>query len=168
MSTLDIVAGIGCAAGAAACFDGAVAWQAMEARRVVSGDRRLLARLVRRPRWLAATGLSALGWPLQLAALSLAPLTVVQPTLAAGLLVLLALGVIVLGEHVGVTEIAGAAAIEIVVPVALAPLVAGESWSGTPGGGAAILAGLLIVTAGMLPLASAPAIRALEQRPATR
>ena len=46
-------------------------------------------RLVRRSRWLLGTGLSILGFPLQFIALLLAPLVVVQPALAAGLLVLL-------------------------------------------------------------------------------
>src|SRR4051794_8581130 len=110
-STSELVAGMACAAGAAACFDGAVAWQAIEARRVPRDEPRLLLRLVRRPRWVAATGLAALGWPLQIAALSLAPLTVVQPMLASGLIVLLVLGAAVLGERVGAAEIGGAAAI---------------------------------------------------------
>lgn len=111
MSTLEVAAGTLCAVGAAACFDGAVAWQALEARQVPKDEPRLLLRLVRRKRWLAATALAALGWPLQLAALSLAPVTLVQPALASGLIVLLILGVTVLGEHVGRTEIAGAVAI---------------------------------------------------------
>src|SRR3954471_4736984 len=70
--------GIVLAAGAAACFDGAVALQAVEARAV--GERTvgagLLRSLIARPRWLAATALGVAGWPLQVAALSLAPLTV--------------------------------------------------------------------------------------------
>src|SRR4051812_22526368 len=110
-STAELLAGMACAAGAAACFDGAVAWQAIEARLLPRDEPRLLLRLVRRPRWLAATALAALGWPLQIAALSLAPLTVVQPTLACGLIVLLILGTTVLGERVGVAEIGGAVAI---------------------------------------------------------
>jgi len=272
MSGLDLAVGITCAAGAAACFDGALAWQALEARRVPVDDRRLLLRLVRRPRWLVATGLAALGWPLQIAALSIAPLTVVQPALAFGLVLLLALGRVVLREHVGRVEIGGALAIiagvavlaaeaperhtsvshpvalavslavlaalavaplvtrtpghvttlaagaafactgltskliadalargdvaaaigwaaatgavvlagvnddmvamqrlpatrvapvilaiEVVVPVALAPVVAGEAWN------AGIALGVLLVTAGVVPLASAPAVRALER-----
>jgi drug/metabolite transporter (DMT)-like permease len=276
MSSVQVAAGTVCAIGAAACFDGAVAWQALEARQVPRDEPRLLLRLARRPRWLAATGLAALGWPLQLAALSLAPVTLVQPALASGLIVLLVLGVTVLGEHVGRTEIAGAVAIisgvavlavaaperstqtagtvalavtlgalaaisllpfairdsgrlstvaagaafactgvtsklvsdglaggdalavvgwaaltgavvlagvradmsalqrlpatrvapailaiEVIVPVALAPLIFGEHWgSAWP----AIVAGLALVTAGVVPLASAPAVTAIEAR----
>ena len=50
------------------------------------------------------TGLSILGWPLQVIALLLAPLVVVQPALAAGLLVLLFLGERMLGEQAGRSE----------------------------------------------------------------
>ncbi len=279
MSATTVAGGIALAAGAAACFDGAIAWQALEARRVpASGGGRLLARLAARPRWRAATALAILGWPLQLAALSLAPLTVVQPTLALGLIVLLVMGVTVLREPVGRVEIAAAAAIvagvavlawssperatvsasavtlavvlgvlgagaalpwllrgggvaaaagagcgfagtgltsklvsdalargsggaalgwglataalavlgmandmaamqrlaatraapailvaEVLVPVLLAPLVAGETWSTTPGGGGWIAVGVAVVVAGALPLASATAV----QRPAS-
>ena len=52
------VAGVALAAGAAVCFDGAVAWQAHEARQeepMRAGH--LLARLVRRRRWLVALAL---------------------------------------------------------------------------------------------------------------
>ncbi len=60
--------------------------------------------LVRRARWLLGTGLSMLGWPLQVVALLLAPLVVVQPALAVGLLVLLFLAERMLGEHAGRNE----------------------------------------------------------------
>ena len=60
-------------------------------------------------RWLAATALSLLGWPLQVLALALAPLALVQPTLALGLLLLLVLGARVLGERVGRRELAAVA-----------------------------------------------------------
>jgi drug/metabolite transporter (DMT)-like permease len=295
MTTGELVAGMACAAGAAACFDGAVAFQALEARRVPRHTRMLLLRLVRSRRWLIATGIAALGWPLQLAALRLAPLTVVQPMLASGLIVLLVAAVVVLGERPGPRELAsvgaiaagiavlgwsapdltvgggrpwvialtlgvlallalapfaitaalrsgrarrlrtagmawlgvagaGAAfaatalaskmladalgrgsgigvvgwaaatgilvlmgtsndmaalqelpatsaapvmlAIEIVVPVALAPAVAGEDWSSASGGALGVLIGLAVVTAGAAALASAPTVTALDARSA--
>lgn len=71
----------------------------------------LAGRLLRRPRWLAGTALGVLGWPLQAAALALAPLTVVQPALAFGLVVLLLMGARVLHERVGVREACAVAAI---------------------------------------------------------
>src|SRR4051794_15520144 len=102
MSAASLAGGIALAAGAACCFDGAVALQAVEARAV--GERTvgagMLRSLLARPRWLAATGLAIAGWPLQIGALALAPLTVVQPALALGLVLLLALGRRLLGEPV--------------------------------------------------------------------
>jgi drug/metabolite transporter (DMT)-like permease len=283
MSTVHLLAGIGLAMAAAACFDGAVAWQAMEARRVAAtgAGASLLGRLTRRPRWLAATALAAAGWPLQVAALSLAPLTVVQPVLASGLIVLLLLGARVLGEPVGLRELTGVAGIiagvavlasaaperhtttgdpvavalalgllaalgvipwlrrqasgwlttlgagcafactglttklmsdalangdwpgvlgfgaltalmavagvaddmsamqrlpatrvapvvlafEVVGPVLLAPLVVGESWSHTPGGGLWVGVGLAVVTAGVIVLATTGAVTRLGSKP---
>ena len=57
--------------------------------------------LVRRSRWLFGTGLSILGWPLQVLALYLAPLVVVQPALAVGLLALMFMGERMLHERPG-------------------------------------------------------------------
>jgi drug/metabolite transporter (DMT)-like permease len=107
------LAGLGLAACAAGCFDGATVFQAMEARRLEADSLRLslLAKLVRRPRWLAAAALAGAGWPLQLAALSLAPLTLVQPTFAVGILLLLALGSRVLGERVRTAQVLAALAV---------------------------------------------------------
>jgi drug/metabolite transporter (DMT)-like permease len=81
--------------------------QAMDVKETHHGEylRLGLARnLLRRRRWLFGTGLSLLGWPLQLLALSLAPLVVVQPAMAAGLLVLLVAGERMLGERAGRRE----------------------------------------------------------------
>jgi drug/metabolite transporter (DMT)-like permease len=104
--------GLVVAAVAAACYETGYALQALEARGV--GARHalrvsLLGQLVRNGRWLGATALSLLGWPLQVLALSLAPLALVQPTLALGLLLLLFLGARVLGERVGRRELAAVA-----------------------------------------------------------
>lgn len=102
------------ALGAAACFDTAYAIQALEARSV---DKRyalrasLIGQLLRRPRWLAGMVLIGAGYGLQIAALSLASLTLVQPVLALGLLLLLYLGWRVLGEQVGWREIGGVVAV---------------------------------------------------------
>jgi len=96
------------AAAAAGCYDTGYALQALEARRAPAHHAlrlALLGHLARRRLWAGAVLLSAAGWPLQLLALSLAPLTLVQPTLALGLLLLLALGVRILGEAVGLREL---------------------------------------------------------------
>jgi hypothetical protein len=275
--------GIICAIGASALYNTSIALQALEARDV--GEEHalrasLIGRLIKNPRWLLATGIGLLGWPLEIAALLLAPLTVVQPCLACGLVLLLWLGVTRLGEkpgrreygavgailvgiaglawaaperttgHAGAGPIAialalvtipvvapyvvrgraGAAgtlavvaagfgyawtaiasklltdqlsagsifvaaiwlataaaseglallsemsalgrspatrvapvmfAIQVTVPVILAPLIFGESWSGTPGGGAAIVASVLLVLVGVVALAGSPAVGAV-------
>ena len=106
--------GVACACVASILFDLGVALQALEARSVShrhSLRPSLLGRLVARPRWVFATLLAGAGWPFHVAALLLAPLTVVQPTLAIGLLLLLVLGDRMLGERVGALEIAAVAAI---------------------------------------------------------
>jgi drug/metabolite transporter (DMT)-like permease len=81
------------------------------------GRARLLVGLARRPRWLAGTGLMIGAWPLQVLALALAPITVVQPLLASTQLVLLALARVKLREHVGWREILGSLAIVVGVGV---------------------------------------------------
>jgi drug/metabolite transporter (DMT)-like permease len=107
----EIALGFALALAAACCYETGYALQALEARRA-PGERALraslLTHLLRRPIWVGATALSLLGWPLQIVALAHAPLTLVQPTLALGLLLLLVLGVRILGEKVGAREIAAA------------------------------------------------------------
>jgi drug/metabolite transporter (DMT)-like permease len=101
---VDLVLGIGAAVGASALYSLGIALQAMDAKQAPRDEHLRLAlawSLVRRARWLAGTGLSVLGWPLQLVALLLAPLVVVQPTLAAGLVVLMLFAERLLGEHAG-------------------------------------------------------------------
>ncbi len=67
----------------------------------------LLLHLVRRKRWMAGFLLISVGFGLQLVALAWAPFVVVQPMLAAGLLLVLYLGVRILGERIGPGQIAG-------------------------------------------------------------
>jgi hypothetical protein len=111
--------GIVAAVGASLLYNTSIALQALEARKE-PGEHALrpslLGRLVRNRRWLGATGLGLLGWPLEIAALLLAPLTVVQPCLASGLILLLWLGASKLGETPGRRE--GLAVAAIVVGVA--------------------------------------------------
>lgn len=108
--------GIICAIGASALYNTSIALQALEAREVGREHAlraSLIGRLVRNPRWLLATLIGLLGWPLEIVALLLAPLTVVQPCLAAGLVLLLWLGVTRLGERPGRREYGAVAAIVI-------------------------------------------------------
>src|SRR5437764_8554497 len=116
--------GLACACVASILFDLGVALQAMEARDV---SRRhalrpsLIGRLLARPRWVFATVLAGAGWPFHVAGLLLAPLTVVQPALASGLLLLLVLGDRMLGERVG--------ALEVTAVLAIIAGVAGMAWA---------------------------------------
>jgi FtsH-binding integral membrane protein len=104
---VKLVLGIGAAIGASSLYSLGIALQAMDAREAPPEEHlrvALVRGLLKRARWLLGTGLSILGWPLQVLALLLAPLVVVQPALAAGLLVLLFLGERMLGEHAGRAE----------------------------------------------------------------
>src|SRR5205807_7945064 len=120
---VELVLGILAAVGASTLYSLGIALQAMDAKEAPHEQQLRLAlawSLVRRSRWLLGTGLSILGFPLQVVALLLAPLVVVQPALAAGLLVLLMLGQRMLGERAGRYEYACVLAIAIgVVGVAL-------------------------------------------------
>jgi drug/metabolite transporter (DMT)-like permease len=106
--------GIVAAIGASVLYNTSIALQALQARQVPAEHAlrvSLIGRLLRNRRWLGATLLGLAGWPLEIVALLLAPLTVVQPCLASGLLVLLWLGVTRLGEAPGWREYVSVAAI---------------------------------------------------------
>jgi hypothetical protein len=101
---VELLLGIVAAMGASTLYSLGIALQALDAKEAPQEEHLRLALawgLLRRARWLAGTGLSILGWPLQIVALMLAPLVVVQPALAAGLLVLMLIAERLLGEHAG-------------------------------------------------------------------
>ncbi len=105
-----IAAGILLAFCAATASAFAIVLQASGAERTPASESArfaLLARLWHRPRWLLGTGLIVLAWPLQVIALALAPITVVQPALASSQLVLLAVARIQLREDVGLPADSG-------------------------------------------------------------
>lgn len=161
--------GIASAAAAAACFDGGLAMQAMDARAEHHEHNlkpTLLLRLAQRRRWLAATGLAFAGWPFHLAALALAPLSLVQPTLALGLILLLYLGHRLLGEKVGRIEILAVGGLVVAVGVlawAAPPETSHHAAAGrlaiglVPLVAVALLPFLLRPPGGLLPLASGAA-----------
>lgn len=133
--------GIAAAVGASCLYNTSIALQALEAREV-PGEHSLrpslIGRLLRNRRWLGATALGLLGWPLEIAALLLAPLTVVQPCLASGLILLLWLGSTRLGEAPGRREAVAVAA--IVVGLAGVAWAAPERTTEHAGAGAIALA----------------------------
>jgi drug/metabolite transporter (DMT)-like permease len=113
---VDLVLGIAAAVGASTLYSLGIALQALDAREAPHEEHlrlALVAGLVKRARWMLGTGLSALGWPLQVLALLLAPLVVVQPALAAGLLVLLLIAERMLGERAGRYEYIAMSAIVV-------------------------------------------------------
>jgi len=96
------------------------ALQALEARDAPASSAlraSLLAGLVRRRVWVVGALAGLVGWGLQAVALALASVSLVQPALGLGLVVLLVLGAHVLGERVGAREVAGAVAIAGAVAV---------------------------------------------------
>lgn len=106
--------GVAAALLASAMFNLGLALQALEARDAPKSlDLRvgLLWRLLRKPRWLGGQVLGTAGIAPQIVALALAPFVVVQPLLAVGLLLLLAIGSRVFGEKVGAIGFIGVLAI---------------------------------------------------------
>jgi hypothetical protein len=141
--------GLATALVAAVCYETSYVLQALEARAFDRGAAlraSLLLGLARRPRWLGAIALAVAGWVLQILALGLAPLTLVQPAVVCGLLLLLYLGVRVLGERVTSRQLGAAAAIVAgVAGIALAAPARVESVAG-PLPLALVLGGLGIIT----------------------
>lgn len=109
-----LLMGLGAALLASALYNLGSALQALDAREAPTEEGlrlRLLAHLVLHRRWVIGLLLGALGFPLQVVALANAPFVVVQPALAAGLLLLLLIGSRMLGERVGAFELAAVLAI---------------------------------------------------------
>jgi uncharacterized membrane protein len=149
-----IALGIAAAVGASLLYNTSIALQAMEARKV-PGEHSLrpslIGRLVRNRSWLGATALGLAGWPLEVVALLLAPLTVVQPCLASGLILLLWLGATRLGERPGPREWTAVAA--IVAGVVGVALTAPDRSTEHAGAGAIGLAAILIAIPLLAPYA---------------
>jgi drug/metabolite transporter (DMT)-like permease len=158
----DLALGFALALAAACCYETGYALQALEARRAPRERAlrpSLVGHLLQRPIWVGGIALALLGWPLQIAALSQAPLTLVQPVLALGLLLLLALGVRVLGERVGPREVI--AVVLIIGSVAVfawaAPRDSGDVERGT---------GLVVALAILIAVTLAPYAISLVRRSA--
>lgn len=145
-----MLVGILIALTAAACFEWAYIVQAEQAREQ-SGEHglrlALMTSLARNRRWAGGTALTALGALLQIWALTRAPLTVVQPTLAVGLLALPFLARQRLGEPLSTRD--GLGIVSIVSGVSLiaifGPTHVGRSPAGVELGiELALLVGLLL------------------------
>lgn len=138
-----LVVGLATSVAAALLLSAGLILQALEARKVSHhhGLRlSLLGRLLRCPRWLLGTALGYLAFPFEVAALSSAPLVLVQPVHACGLLLVLLLGAHLLRERVGRLEYAGVAGIVIGIamvawgaPTRLDPAVSQAALGGVTG-----------------------------------
>jgi drug/metabolite transporter (DMT)-like permease len=109
-----LVVGLASAVLASVLFNVGIVLQAVDARdapRALGYRLGLLVRLLRRPRWVLGFALGLVGIGPQVLAYADAPFVVVQPMLAVGLLLVLALGVRMLGESVGLREVVGVVAI---------------------------------------------------------
>jgi len=101
---------------ASALFSAGLVLQSLEAR-TIAGEHSLrlslIARLLGRPRWIAGCLIMVVGFGFHVGALLLAPLTVVQPSLAAGLIVLLVAGARHDAEPVRARDVLAVAAISL-------------------------------------------------------
>src|SRR5947199_8104671 len=111
-----VLLGLVVAAASSIAFNVGIVLQTLDAREQSKEDGlrlRLLANLIQHKRWVAGFLLGGVGFGLQVLALQWAPFVVVQPVLAAGLLIVLYLGVRILGERVGRAEIAAVVGITL-------------------------------------------------------
>jgi hypothetical protein len=146
MGTAGTAAGLACGVAAAACYELGYVVQAGDARTAEADRPRLLLRLAQRKRWLGGTALVACGLLLQLLALRLAPLSVVQPALVLGLGLLVVLAERRLGERLGRRgRLAVAAAAVGVLLIALGGETDGATAAGHPATVLAAFSALLLV-----------------------
>ena len=99
--------GVGAALAAAGFYAAAIALQAIEARRTPrehSLRLSLLNVLSRRPLWIIGAALGFVGWGVQAFALTRAPITLVEPTLAVTPLLLLGVATVMLREPVHIRD----------------------------------------------------------------
>ena len=111
-----LLLGLAAALASSTLYNVGVALQAFEARQTHSDHSlhpSLIGKLAQRPFWLAGMACVIAGWVLQGASLLVAPLTIVQPTLAAGLVVLLLVGSRFLDEPVGRRELLAVLAVVV-------------------------------------------------------
>jgi len=132
-----------------------VSLQALEAaasRRELALRASLLAALARRRRWLAGAATNLAAWPLQALALILAPLTLVRPSLAAGLVVLVAINSRRRGTGIDRAERIGLAAIVAGVGVLAVTAPARTALHAPPSRLAVTMGALALLTLAPYPL----------------
>jgi hypothetical protein len=146
--------GLAAALVASALFNVGLALQALEARaapKALGLRISLLVRLLKRPRWLLGWLLGLVGVGPQVLALATTPFVVVQPALAAGLLLLLWIGSRTLGEQVGMPEWIGV--VGIIAGIALVAAGAPGHSEAHRSGSAVVTAVAALSVAGLVPFA---------------
>ena len=136
--------------GAAGTFEVSYVLLAAQARQVSTVARpgvSFLRRLGRRPWWLAAMGLNGVAFVLELAALRLVSLVVVQPLLALGLVGLAVGARVFLGEHVGMRQYVGVTLVAGGVVIVVVGAPGGTVNLPVDGWSAVAVAGLVVVLA---------------------
>lgn len=113
---VSLALGVITALASAVLYSVGVTLQSIEARLTPEEESlraALIKRLVTRPRWLGGTGCVLGGWASQATALTLVPITIVQPALAVSVPSLLFIGMRFFGESAGAREVAAALAIVV-------------------------------------------------------
>ena len=139
---------------ASVLFNLGIALQAIEARGAPAEESlraSLIWDLLHRPRWVAGLGIEWVGVPLEILAFAWAPFVVVQPLLACGLLVLLAVAHRLLGERPSADAMVGVAL--IIVGIALIAWGAPGQQDTHRGPGAVIAVVGALVLASFVPFA---------------
>jgi drug/metabolite transporter (DMT)-like permease len=150
---VDTLAGTALAVAAATMFGLGTVLQAEVAAAAPAADAlrvRLLVRLARSPRWLVGAFVTLVGWGLQVAALLLAPVTVVQPALAFTVVAVLVLAWAMTDERLGRRETTAACAIAAGIGLVAALSPARTAGHAAAGPLAAVIA--VLVIAGAAPL----------------
>jgi len=104
-----VFAGVAAASLATMLYGLAVVMQKSQAERVGVGGVRILGTLAKRPVWLLAIAIQTVGLGFHSFALTCAPVAVVQPIIASGLVFVVAFAFLLLGERPSRRELAGTA-----------------------------------------------------------
>ena len=140
--------GLAAAAGASVAFNVGIVLQAADARLQPQREGltlSLLGHLAHRRRWIVGFLLGGVGVGLQILALTLAPFVVVQPVLAAGLLLVLYLGVRMLGERVGRVEVVGVIGVTVGIGFLAWGMPAGTETVRSPLAAISVMAAMTLV-----------------------
>ncbi len=151
---MDTLAGTALALAAATMFGLGIVLQAEVAAAAPAADAlrvRLLVRLAHSPRWIAGAVVTLAGWGLQVAALLLAPVTVVQPALAFTVVAVLVLAWLMTDERLARRELTAACVLAAGI-AAVAALSPARSGGHAPAGPLAAVV-ILLAAVGAAPLA---------------